>query len=360
MYKKLFLPGPVEVKKEILEQQSKPLIGHRSKEFSEMYERIIETLRRLFKTNHYAFVFTASATGVMEGFIRNFVKEKVLVMQNGSFAERWVEACELNGKRVKSYDIEWGKAVKPEMVEEEVKKEHYDAVIVVHNESSTGVLSPLKEIGEVLKEKSPNTLLIVDAVTSMMGTHLELENWNVDAITASVQKAFGLPPGIAVAFVSQRAMEVSKGIKDKGLYFNFEEMLRYYEDRKQTPFTPNISLLYALDYQLQRIEREGLENRYRRHEEMARLVQDWALEYFDMFPEKGYWSKTITCIKNTRNIDVGKFLSELANRGYAIANGYGQLKNKTFRVGHMGDFTTDDIKELLGVMTETLRSLGYI
>ncbi len=360
MRKKLFLPGPVEVRREILEAQAKPLIGHRSKEFSELYERIIETLRRLFETPYYAFVFTSSATGVIEGFIRNFVKKKVLVMQNGSFAERWVEASALNGKEVKSYDIEWGKAVKPEMVADELKKDHYDAVIVVHNESSTGVLSPLEEIGKAIKETSPDTLLLVDAVTSMMGTEIRFEEWNVDAAAAGVQKAFGLPPGISVAFVSERAMEVSKGIKDKGLYFNFEEMLKYYEKNRQTPFTPNISLLYALDIQLQRIEEEGLKNRHKRHEQMAKLVQQWALKYFDMFPERGYWSKTITCTANTRNIDVPTFLSELGKRGFAIANGYGPLKNKTFRIGHMGDFTLQEVEELLDAMTETLKELGYI
>jgi aspartate aminotransferase-like enzyme len=194
----------------------------------------------------------------------------------------------------------------------------------------------------------------------MMGTEIRFEEWNVDAVAASVQKAFGLPPGISVAFVSERAMEVSKGIKDKGLYFNFEEMLKYYEKNRQTPFTPNISLLYALDIQLQRIEEEGLKNRYKRHEQMAKLAQEWALKYFDMFPERGYWSKTITCIANTRNIDVPTFLSELGKRGFAIANGYGPLKNKTFRIGHMGDFTLQEVEELLDAMTETLKELGYI
>ena len=317
-------------------------------------------MKELFNTSYHAFVFTSSATGVMEGFIRNFVKRRVLVMQNGSFAKRWVEACKLNGKEVFSYDIEWGKAVKPDMVREELRKKHYDAIIVVHNESSTGVLSPLKDIAEAVKDTSQDTLILVDAVTSMMGVPLEFESWGIDAVTASVQKAFGLPPGIAVAFVSHRAMEVSKGIEDKGLYFNFEEMVKYYEKRHQTPFTPNISLIYALDYQLQRIKKEGIENRYRRHEEMARLAQEWAIEYFSMFPEEGYWSKTITCVKNTRNIPVGKFLEELSKVGFVIANGYGPLKDKTFRIGHMGDITAEELKELLEVMTDILKKMGYI
>jgi len=262
MHKKLFLPGPVEVAEEILQAQARPLIGHRSKEFSRLYEGVINKLKRLFNTEYHAFVFTSSGTGVLEGFIRNFVKEKVLIPVNGSFSKRWVEAAQLNGKGVKAVEFEWGKAVRPEVIAEELKEEHYDAFMVVHNESSTGLTNPLKEIAEAVREVSPDTLILVDAVSGMLGVPLELEAWGVDAVAASVQKAFGLPPGIAVAYVSERAMERSKGIENRGMYFNFERMLDYYNKKKQTPFTPNISLMYALDYQLDRILAEGVENRY--------------------------------------------------------------------------------------------------
>ena len=343
----------------MLQQQARPLIGHRSKEFSELYEGVIGKLKRLFNTEYHAFVFTSSGTGVLEGFIRNFVKRRVLIPVNGSFSKRWVEAAHLNGKEVKAIEFEWGKAVRPDVVAEELKRGDYDALMVVHNESSTGLTNPLKEIAEVVREVSPDTLVLVDAVSGMLGVPLELEGWGVDAVAASVQKAFGLPPGIAVAYVSPRAMERSKGIANRGMYFNFEKMLDYYEKKRQTPFTPNVSLMYALDYQLDRILTEGVENRYERHRRMAEMAQNWALERFDVFPERGYWSRTITCVKNTRGISVAEFIGELGKRGYAIANGYGPLREKTFRIGHMGDLTERDLSELLAVMDEILRERGW-
>jgi len=359
MHKKLFLPGPVEVLDEVLKQQARPLIGHRSKEFSQLYEGVVEKLKRLFNTEYYAFVFTSSGTGVLEGFIRNFVRKRVLIPVNGSFSKRWVEAAHLNGKEVKALEFEWGKAVRPDVVAEELKRGEYDALMVVHNESSTGLTNPLKEIAEAVRGVSPDTLVLVDAVSGMLGVPLELEGWGVDAVAASVQKAFGLPPGIAVAYVSPRAMERSKGIENRGMYFNFERMLDYYNKKRQTPFTPNVSLMYALDYQLDRILAEGMENRYERHRRMAEMTQRWALERFDMFPERGYWSRTITCVKNTRGIPVAELIEELGRRGYAIANGYGPLKEKTFRIGHMGDLTEGDLADLLATMDEVIKERGW-
>ncbi|NPB04260.1 MAG: alanine--glyoxylate aminotransferase family protein [Thermotogae bacterium] len=360
MHKKLFLPGPVEVLPEILERQSLPLVGHRSKEFSQIYERVIGNLKKLFNTDYYTFVFTSSGTGVLEGFIRNFVKKRILIPVNGSFSKRWVEAALLNGKEVKAIEIEWGKAVKPEMVEEELKTGKYDAFMVVHNESSTGLTNPLKELAEMVRSVSPDTLVLVDAVSGMLGVPLELEGWGVDAVAASVQKAFGLPPGISVAYVSSRAMKRSEEVENRGMYFNFERMWEYYRKKRQTPFTPNISLIYALDYQLGRILKEGLENRYERHKKMAEMAQRWAQNRFDMFPERGYWSRTITCVKNTRKIKVAEMLEELERRGYVIANGYGPLREKTFRIGHMGDLTPEDLEELLGTIDEILKDKGWL
>ena len=356
---KLFLPGPTEVLDEVLEKQALPLIGHRSSEFSSLYEGIVGKLKMLFGTDYHAFVFTSSGTGVLEGFIRNFVKRRVLIPVNGSFSKRWVEAAELNGKEVKALEIEWGRAIRPEMVAQELRSSHYDAVMVVHNESSTGLTNPLKEIAEAVREVSPDTLILVDAVSGMLGVPLELEAWGIDAVAASVQKAFALPPGLTVAYVSDRAMEFSKGVENRGMYFNFEKMLDYYNRKRQTPFTPNISLMFALDHQLNRILEEGLENRYRRHREMASLVQTWALERFDMFPEEGYWSPTISCISNTRGLPVGEFIQALKERGYAIVNGYGPLRGKTFRVGHMGDLTPDDVKGLIDAMDEVIKERGW-
>ncbi len=353
MHKKLFIPGPTEVREEVLRAQTYPMIGHRMREFSELYERIIEKLRKLFRTNHKAFVFTSSATGVMEGAIRNVVNRKVLSCINGAFSKRWHEIALRNGKEADVIEVEWGKAIKPEMVEDALEKGSYEAVLVTHNETSTGVMNPLKEIGEVLKNY-PDTLLLVDAVSSLAGAPIEIDEWGVDIIFASVQKCFALPPGITVAFVSDRALEKARKVENRGYYFDLITMLKYYEERKQTPATPAISLLYALDLQLDRMEKEGMENRYKRHKEMAELARSWAKKHFELFAEPGYESLTVTTVTNTRNISVAELNRELGKRGFAISNGYGKLKEKTFRIGHMGDLTVDEIKELLENINDIL------
>ncbi|MEN3046858.1 MAG: alanine--glyoxylate aminotransferase family protein [Candidatus Hydrothermales bacterium] len=346
--KKLFIPGPTEVVEEVLEAQKRWMIGHREKDFSVLYERIIEKLTKLLKTKNFVTVFTSSATGVMEGSIRNVVKEKVLSTVCGAFSHRWADIALRCGKKVKSIEVEWGKAIKPDMVERELKNNGYEAILITHNETSTGVTNPLKEIIEAVKSVSPETIILVDAVSSLAGIEILIDNWGIDVIFASVQKCFALPPGLTVTVVSERALEKAKEVKDRGYYFDFLEMKRYYDERRQTPATPAISLLYALDVQLDRMLKEGIENRYKRHYEMAEKVRRWAkIRGFELFPEEGFESNTVTVIKNNRNIDVPNLIDKLRERGFKIANGYGKLKNITFRIGHMGDLKVEEIEKLL-------------
>jgi len=353
MHKKLFIPGPTEVREEILRAQANPMIGHRSADFSALYGGVIEKLRKLFGTNRKAFVFTSSATGVMEGAIRNTVNRNLISFINGAFSKRWHEIALRNGKEADAMQVEWGLAIKPEMVEDALKKKHYEAVLVTHNETSTGVMNPLGEIAEILKDH-PDTLLLVDAVSSLGGAPIEIDRWDIDVIFASVQKCFALPPGITVTFVSDRALEKAKKVENRGYYFDFLTMLKYYEERKQTPATPAISLLYALDVQLDKMAEEGMENRFRRHREMAEMAREWGRKHFELFAEPGYESLTVTTIKNTRGISVAELNAELAKRGFVISNGYGKLKEKTFRIGHMGDLTREDLSELLKNINEIL------
>ncbi len=353
MRKKLFIPGPTEVREEVRLAQSQPMIGHRMAEFSVLYERIIERLKRLLNTHQNVMVFTSSATGVMEGAIRNTVRENLLSFTMGAFSERWAKIAKSCGKKVDVVELEWGKAVKPEMLSEHLSKKRYDAVLITHNETSTGVMNPLKELAGVVKD-FPDTLLLVDAVSSLTGVPIDIDGWGIDVIFASVQKCFALPPGLTVAVVSDRAMERSKEVPDRGYYFDFLTTKRYFDERRQTPATPAISLLYAMDIQLDRMEKEGMENRYRRHLEMARIVQNWAERYFGLFAEEGYRSPTVTAIKNTRGIKVSELIDELGKRGYVISNGYGKLKEITFRIGHMGDITPKEIDELLREIEDIL------
>ncbi len=356
MHKKLFIPGPTEVSHDVLIAQARePMIGHRMKAFSDLYHRIVTTLEEIFATKSHAMVFTSSATGVMEGTLRNVVNKNYLSTVNGAFSERWFKIGLVNGKEGEKIEVDWGKAIKPEMVADALKKKHYEAVLVTYNETSTGVMNPLKDIAEVVHDLSPDTLVLVDAVSALGGAPVDIDGWGVDVILASVQKCFALPPGLTVAFVSDKALEKAKNVENRGYYFDFLLMMKYWETRNfQTPATPAISLMWALDHQLQKMKAETLEKRYERHAEMAQMARNWARERFALFAEPGYESLTVTTVVNTRNVDIVKLNEELGRRGFAISNGYGKLKNQTFRIGHMGDLTTGDLKSLLANIDEII------
>ncbi len=354
MHTKLFIPGPTEVRPEVLQAQTHPMIGHRSQAFSELFESVTETLRNLLQTRAEVLIFTSSATGVMEGAVRNLVNRRLLSTVNGAFSQRWAQIARANGKEVDTIEVAWGKAVKPEMLAEKLEPGKYEAVLLTHNETSTGVMNPIAELAQVVREKSPDTLILVDAVSSLMGAPIDFDGWGLDVVLASTQKCFALPPGLTVTLVSERALKKAETVEHRGYYFDFLLQRRYYQERHQTPATPAISLLYALQYQLQRIQEETLERRYARHREMAEIARAWARKHFALFAEPGYESPTVTTITNTRGISVKDLNQALAQRGFTLSNGYGKLKEKTFRIGHMGDLTPGELRELLAAINDIL------
>lgn len=354
MHRKLFIPGPTEVKQDVLDAQAKPMIGHRSKDFTALYNSILTQLREFFKTKQHITVLTASGTIFMDITARNLIRpgKKALCCVNGAFSDRMYKAIVGSGKDADKLEVEWGKAVKPEMVKEKLEQEQYDVITVCQNETSTGVRADIKAIAEVLKEY-PETLLVVDAVSSMAGDLLYPDEMGTDLLFASTQKAFALPPGLAVGIISDRALERAKEVPGRGLYTDLVHIFDYYGKKKQTPSTPAISLMYAMDHQLKKLLEEGAENRYKRHKEMAEYTQKWALEKgFELFAEEGYRSVTVTTIVNTLGKSVADLNKQLAERGLEISNGYGKLKEQTFRIGHMGDHTLEDVKEVLKAIEE--------
>lgn len=353
MHKRLFIPGPTEVMEEILDVMKTPMIGHRSKEFSELYDSVIPKVKKVLYTEKKVFLSTSSATGLMEGAIRNCVKERALNLVCGAFSKRWHQITKANGKEAEVVEVEWGKAIQPEMVKEALATGKYDAVTLVHNETSTGVMNPIYEIAEVMKE-FPDVSFLVDAVSSMVGVKIEVDKLGIDVCLAGVQKAFALPPGLAICSVSEKALKKAESIPNRGYYFDFLTFLKYDKDKHQTPTTPVISLIFALDKQLDRFFVEGLENRFARHLEMANFVRDWTRKYFAFFPDEKYLSNTLTAIKNTRGISVADLNKELAKKGAMISNGYGKLKEQSFRIAHMGDLTLDDMKWLLSTIGEII------
>lgn len=354
MHRKLFIPGPTEVEKDVLEAQLKPMIGHRHKDFTALYASVLGQLKEFFNTSQHIIVIAASGSIAMDIAGRNLVRagRKTLCCINGSFSDRMSKAIKGCGNEIDILEVEWGQAIKPEMIEEKLKENEYDLVTVCQNETSTGVKCDLKAIGEVIN-KYPNTLLSVDAVSSLGGDLIFPDEMNTDFVFASTQKAFAMPPGLAIVIYSEDAVKRGNEVKNRGLYTDLVQIHNYFEKKQQTPSTPAISLLNALDYQLGKMLKEGAVNRYKRHLEMAEYTQKWALEHgFKLFAEDGYASVTVSTIENTLNKDVGELNKTLAERGMELANGYGPLKGKTFRIGHMGDHTLDSIKELLDNITE--------
>ena len=354
MHKKLFIPGPTEVRQDILDAQAKPMIGHRMKSFTELYTGIISKLKELLQTQHFTTVLTASGTALMEAAIRNCVSKDVLCCTYGAFSERWMKIAKACDRNADVIALDWGKVVKPEMIEDKLKAKKYEAVTVVQNETSTGTRAPIEQIAEVMK-KYPDVMFLADTVSSLMGDKIEIDKLGIDVCLTSSQKCFALPPGLAPGFVSEKALKKAETVSGKGHYLNFLDLKDYFDKKGQTPTTPAISLMWALDKQLDKMKAEGMENRYKRHHDMAQYVQNWAKKNFALYTEPGYESVTVTCINNTKGISVADLNTELGKRGYAISNGYGKIKEQTFRIAHMGDLTLDEVKELLKNIDEILK-----
>lgn len=348
MHKKLFIPGPVEVRKEVLDKMSTPMIGHRSKDASILQKSISEKLQKLFYTSNEILLSTSSGTGLMEGAIRSCTAKRAAVFSVGAFGDRWYKIAVSNNVPADIFKVEMGKAIRAEEIDKVLSTGKYDLITVTHNETSTGVMNPIEDIAVVMK-KYPEVIFVIDAVSSAAGTKIEVDKLGIDICLTSTQKAIGLPPGMSICTFSEKAIKNAEKVEFRGTYLDLLALYKYLKKKDyQYPSTPSISHMYALDYQLDYIlNEEGLENRFARHIEMANIVRDWAKRYFELFPEEKYLSNTLTTVKNTRNIDVAKLNKELGDRGFQISNGYGDLKNKTFRIAHMGDCTVNDVSELL-------------
>lgn len=354
MHKKLFIPGPIEVKEDVLNKMSTPMIGHRSKEASKLQKDISDKMRKLFYTENEILLSTSSGSGLMEGAVRCFVKKRAAIFSIGSFGDRWFEMAESNGIEADLISSELGNITTPEMVDEALSTGKYDLITITHNETSTGVMNPIEEISNVMKKYS-DVIFCVDTVSSAGGTKIEIDKLGIDVCITSSQKALGLPPGLGIAAVSDRAIEKARTVKNRGFYLDYVQLYDTVKKKDyQYPSTPNLSLMFALDYQLDRILEEGLENRFDRHREMAEYTRNWAKQHFELFAKEKYASQTLTTIKNTKDISVKDLNSELGKRGYAISNGYGNLKEKTFRIAHMADLTMDEMKDLLENIEEIL------
>src|SRR5215510_5299612 len=352
---RMFVPGPVDVADEVLQAQAAPMLPHRSKEFEAIFRRASEKSQQLFYTKYRVFLTASSGTGLQEAAIRNFIHKKVLSVVNGAFADRWYEVAVYNGKEADELPFEWDTPASPDKVADTVKAGGYEALTIVHNETSTGLQNPVKEIAEAVRAVSPDTFIFVDAVSSLGGAKIEMDAWGIDMLLTSSQKCLALPPGLALGAVSDHAMEKAKSVENRGWYFDLVRMEKH-RLKDSSPATPVMPLIYALDFQLDRIFAEGLDNRFVRHSAMAKRVQDWADAHdLSMYAPEGYRSQTVTTIKNERNIKVSDLNAFLKQRDMRIAGGYGPIKESTFRIAHMGETQMEDIEQLLEAMEEFLK-----
>lgn len=353
---KLFTPGPVEVRPDVLDAQAQWMYGHRMQECKDLIGRIKPKLQQVFLTEQRVLMQSGTGTGFWEGALRNCVNKKVLHCVSGAFSEKWERVCRDNGKAYETLAVEWGQPIMPAPIVERLATGEFDALAIVHNETSTGVTNPIKAIATAVRAlpNGDDIIIMVDAVSGMSGVELRFDDWDIDVALASSQKAFALPPGLAMCAVSERAMAKSATVPNRGYYWDFHELAKYY-DKNQTPNTSPIPMLWALDAQLDHILAEGVANRFARHITMRDLtIQYVESKGFELYGDIEYASPTVTNVRNNLNIDIAALNNFLRTRNMIISNGYGALKGKAFRIAHMGDIYASDLEELFAAIDDFL------
>jgi aspartate aminotransferase-like enzyme len=344
---KLFIPGPIAVSEKTLQAMAQPMIGHRSTDFVALYQSLQPDLQALFYTKDPVYLSTSSAWGSMEGAIRNIVKKKVLNCMNGAFSDKWFDVAQRCGKQAGALKFEWGQPVDPEALRKELSTGAYDAVTIIHNETSCGCMSDLPALMAVLRE-FPEVFSIIDTVSSFSVLPIKKDELGIDVLITGSQKALALPPGLSLISVSKRALERAATVNDRGYYFDFVEFQKNHE-QGMTPSTPVIPLIYALKSKLEDIKAEGIDARYARHAQLNKKVREWGFgKGFKLFPKDGFGSLSLNCFANNLNVDLAALNKNLKSKHkLVIDGGYGKLKGKTFRISNMGDETTETISALL-------------
>lgn len=352
---RFFNPGPTWVMEDVRQAMAEPAIGHRSPEFQQLYQSVSRRLPDVVRTSGEVMVVTASGSLIWDMAVVSTVRRDVLNLTNGAFSERFHTACKAWGRDADQVSVPMGQAVDPDLVREALRRKRYEAVTVAHNETSTGVLNPLEDIARVVREES-DALLLVDAVSSLGGARVETEDWGIDLLFASSQKALALPPGIAVVSLSDRLRERAEAIEHRGFY---TDLLRFWNKHRTgfTLTTPAIPQIRALDRQLDRMLAEGMEARWQRHLELRRMTGEWAAERgFTYASAADGASPTVSCLEPPAGIDAPSLVQRLKQQGFVVGGGYGPWKPSTFRIAHMGEVRPEDLRRLLAKIDELVAS----
>lgn len=347
---RFFLPGPTYVREDVREAMTAELIGHRSDAFRTLYESVAPKLPPIFRTSRDVYIATGSATLIMQSAIMSTSRSRVLHLICGAFSQRWFDISMSLGIEADKIEVPYGEAIDPDMVREALKRRSYDAVAFAHNETSTGVMNPAREISAAVHEES-DALVMVDTVSSLAGARVEVDEWDLDVVLTGSQKALSLPPGLAFFTLSDRAVEQIESVADRGFY---TDLLRYRtkHEASGTITTPAISIFYAADLQLGHILEEGMEARWERHIRCQEMVTTWAGERGYSFLPRDHRSMTVSCLRPPEGIDPIELTGRLSARGWTLGSGYGKLKPDYFRLGHMGEVRPSDVEALLALIDE--------
>jgi aspartate aminotransferase-like enzyme len=350
-----FLPGPTEVRPEILQAMTRPMISHRGPVFRELFGRLQSGLRVVFATRRPVYIASCSATGLMEAAVRNAPTGKVLALVNGAFSARFAHVAETCGRTVERYEVPWGEVHDPREVAARARRGDHAVVTVVHSETSTGALNDVRAISDAAHEAG--AVCAIDSVTGVRGAELRFDDWGLDYVFTGSQKALALPPGLAFAVASDRFAAAAGERDGRGVYFDLGEFAANAE-RGEAPNTPALPLYFALDAQLEHIVGEGMPAAFARHAAMAALTVEWARNVgLDLVAAEGHRSPTVTALALPRGLATDKVVAAVAAAGYTIGSGYGKLKDTTIRIGHMGDHSPDGVARCLDVCGEVLGRL---
>jgi len=356
------LPGPTNIPTRVANAMLRPIINHRGPEFRDLHARIIQNAKYVFGTKNDLFVLTASGTGGVECAIRNVCSPgaKIIVPVNGVFSQRFREAVDLIGGKGIEIPVEWGDAVTVSQVEEALKKNApITAVAIIYNETSTGVTTQnLKEIGKLCREHG--ALFIVDAISIQGGVELPVDEWGVDVCVTGSQKCFMTPPGLALISVSQAAWDMVKKAP-RSYYFDLQACKQFWDEKKETPYTPAVTLFFALDEALQMIREEGLEARFKRHATCARAMYAAAEAMrLEPYAKKAVRSNTVLAIRYPQGIDDRKFRMALNSKfRVVVAGGMGKTHGQLFRIGVMGSVSEFEIMATTTAMESVLLEQGH-